>query len=330
MKIAIAALLTGTATAFTLSPHVKSTTSLSMTRTLEHGLGWRPDIPDFRDYTSETDSVKTVLNESEGYRAASSMTLPQAVDLSEHCSPVEDQGTLGSCTANAGVGLFEYYQRRAYGRHIDGSRLFLYKATRNLMGLQGDTGAHLRSTMGAMALFGIPPTEYWKYDISSFDEEPPAFCYSFASNYQALKYYRLDPRNAEPEGVLDSVKQFLASGLPSMFGFTVYSSINEADQTGEIPFPSYGDRVAGGHAVVAIGYDDNKKIGDCKGALKIRNSWGAGWGDEGYGWLPYDYIRYGIAQDFWALLENEFKDTSLFKETPRWAVEAVGATLKGA
>lgn len=64
---------------------------------------------------------------------------------------------IGSCTANAGVGLVEYFERRAFGKHLDASRLFLYKVTRNLLHLTEDTGAYLRTTMAAMALFGVPP-----------------------------------------------------------------------------------------------------------------------------------------------------------------------------
>ena len=289
-----------------------------MARTSKHGLGWQPDLPDFRDYTADSDAVKTVLNKSKGFRAAAS-SLPKKVDLSEWCSPIENQGNIGSCTANAGVGLFEFYQRRAYGKHLEGSRLFLYKATRNLLGWEGDTGAYLRSTMGAMALFGIPPEEYWDYDESEYDVEPPAFCYSFAANYQALKYYRLDPPSAQPKQVLETIKRFIAAGLPSMFGFTVYSSIWQAGSTGEIPFPTGGDRIDGGHAVVAIGFDDKKKIGGSTGALKIRNSWGTGWGEDGYGWLPYEYVSYGLAKDFWSLLNSEFIDTALFQDSPDWA-----------
>lgn len=283
-----------------------------------HGLGWQPDLPDVRDYTAETPAVKAVLAKSRGLQAPTS-SLPKAIDLSSSCSPIEDQGDLGSCTAQAGVGLFEYYQRRAYGRHIDGSRLFLYKATRNLLGFTGDTGAYLRSTMGGMRLFGVPPESYWPYQIQRFDDEPPAFCYAFGASFQAVKYYRLDPYGSRQQEVLDNVKRWLAAGLPSMFGFTVYNSIWDAEN-GHIPFPGPGDYVDGGHAIVAVGYDDNMKIGNSpKGAFKIRNSWGTGWGQKGYGWMPYEYVLAGLADDFWSLVNAEFVDTELFKAQPRWA-----------
>jgi C1A family cysteine protease len=284
-----------------------------------HAMGWIPDYPDFRDYTEVTEEVKSVLEPTGMVRAK---RLPVSVDLREHCSPVEDQGGLGSCTAHAGVGIIEYYERKSFGRHIDASRLFLYKVTRNLMKMKGDTGAYLRTTMGAMVLFGVPPEEYWTYtdDEKRFDREPPSFCYAFAQNYQAIKYFRHDPPGTSANTLLEKVKSYLSSGHPAMFGFTVYSSIEQAEKTGRIPFPSSKERIEGGHAIVAVGYDDKMKIKnkygkvETTGALVIRNSWGKGWGEEGYGWLPYEYILKGLAEDFWSVLKKEWIDTGQFRE----------------
>lgn len=277
------------------------------------GLGWHRDLPDFRDHTAQADEVAQILAKSKSLRAAAKK-IPASVDLRQWCSPIENQGSLGSCTANAGVGLLEYFERRAFGKHLDGSRLFLYKATRNLLGWTGDQGAYLRSTMKAMVLFGVPPEAHWAYKVTKFDDEPPAFCYAFAQNYKAFKYYRLDPPGTPKSQLLNAIKTNLAAGLPSMFGFTVYSSIPPVgDGKGEIPFPQKGDTVEGGHAIVAVGYDDAKTIGKSKGALLIRNSWGAGWGVQGYGWLPYAYVENGLAVDFWSLVQAGFVDTDLFK-----------------
>lgn len=277
------------------------------------GMGWERDLPDFRDYVPEAPEVKAVLAKSQPLKAAKN-TLPKSVDLRQWCSPIEDQGNLGSCTANAGVGLVEYFQRRAFGKHLDGSRLFIYKATRNLLRWTGDRGAYLRDTMKALVLFGVPPETYWPYKISKFDDEPPAFCYAFGQSFQAIKYYRLDPPGALPSKALSSVRQSLAAGLPSMFGFSVYSSMPGLNEgTGDIPMPKPGDKLEGGHAVAAVGYDDGKKIGKEKGALLIRNSWGTAWGERGYGWLPYAYVEEGLAVDFWSLVQAEFVDTDLFK-----------------
>lgn len=276
------------------------------------GMGWERDLPDFRDFTVHSPDVQGIRSRLRARPRIEEAT-PASADLRQWCSPIEDQGNLGSCTANAGAGLLEYFQRRAYGKHLDGSRLFLYKVTRNVLGWTGDQGAYLRTTMKAMALFGLPPENYWPYEIAQFDAEPPAFCYAFAQSYQALKYYRLDPPGQDTSQSLEALKENLAAGLPAMFGFTVYSSIPGAgDGKGEIPFPRPGDTVEGGHAVVAVGYDDEKKIDEDTGAILIRNSWGAEWGMAGYGWLPYSYVRAGLAVDFWSLVESKFTDTDLF------------------
>lgn len=279
----------------------------------DHGLGWHRDLPDMRDHTTETDTVSKVLAKSALFRKTR-RTLAKSVDLREFCSPIEDQGRLGSCTAQAGVGMLEYFERRAFGKHLDASRLFLYKVTRKLLGLAGDDGAYLRDTMKAMVLFGVPPERYWPYDEPNFNDEPSAFCYSFAQNFKTVDYYRLDPPNTPTSTVLENIKTNLAANLPAMFGFSVYSSIPPSgDGKGEIPYPSSGDSLEGGHAVLAVGYDDNKKIGSKKGALLIRNSWGTEWGDRGYGWLPYAYVENGLADDFWTMVKSEFVDTDLFK-----------------
>ena len=285
----------------------------------KHGMGWIPDYPDFRDYTETTDEVKSVLAPTGVLKTKSPSV---SIDLREWCSPIEDQGALGSCTAHAGVGVIEYYERKSFGRHLDASRLFLYKVTRNLMKMKGDTGAYLRNTMGAMVLFGVPPEEYWPYreDEKEFDQEPPAFCYAFAQNYQTVKYFRHDPPGTKAEEILRKVKGYLAKGHPAMFGFTVYNSIEQAEKTGRIPFPSPKEKIEGGHAIVAVGYDDKIKIKnkygkiETGGALLTRNSWGKGWGEEGYGWLPYDYVLKGLAEDFWSVLKKEWIDTGQFRE----------------
>ena len=169
------------------------------------------------------------------------------------------------------------------------------------MKAKGDSGAYLRMTMGAMVLFGAPPEPYWPYTDAEdgFDKEPPAFCYAFAQNYKTLLYYRHDPAGVTRAAVLERLKTYLAAGHPAMFGFTVYSSIDQAETTGRIPVPFGRERIEGGHAVVAMGFDDAMTIANAsggepaRGALLIRNSWGKGWGEKGYGWLPYAYVQQG-------------------------------------
>lgn len=294
------------------------------------GTGWLPPLPDMRDYTEEHPNIAPMAEQlGVSVTLKAPPALPPTEDLRQWCSPIENQGRLGSCTAHAGVGVVEYFENRAFGRHIDGSRLFVYKATRNLLGVTGDTGAWLRTTMGALRLLGVPPERYWPYTdrkqpgpagLRTFDDEPTSFVYEIADNFEALRYFCHDPVGSTmPKAkVLDSVKKFIAAGVPSMFGFYGFPSYRNSDVRGGFPFPCPGERAIWGHAIVAVGYDDNKRIKNTvcnkstKGALLIRNSWGTTWGDNGYGWLPYKYVQMGFALDFWSLLRIGWVETEHF------------------
>jgi C1A family cysteine protease len=293
--------------------------------TLNLGFGWVPDRPDLRDYSSQTLQVSTELIKLERFKKKAkkpgiASTLPITTDLRNWCSPVEDQKNLGSCTAHAGIGLLEYFERRSQGKYVDASRLFLYKVTRKLLSWSGDTGAYLRTTMQALAAFGAPPEKYHPYIVGDYEKEPSAFCYAFAQSYKGLTYYRLDPGSTSGNVALASIKEYLSAGLPCMFGFTCYgSALDQASANhGAIPYPVKKDSVVGGHAVIAIGYDNNKLITNAddgsktKGAILIRNSWGVGWGESGYGWLPYSYFENRLAEDIWSLVKAGWFDTGAF------------------
>ncbi|MEZ2304286.1 MAG: C1 family peptidase [Microcoleus sp.] len=247
--------------------------------------------------------------------------LPSVVDLTSWCSPIRDQGSLNSCTAFAAAALLEYFARKAKDEYTSISPLFLYKVARNLMNSTGDVGASVRETMKTMVAFGTPPEKYWSYEADKFDEDPPAFCYSYAQSYKTLKYFRLDRPNLTKEILLFQIQAVLAADFPCIFGFTVYSSIynKENISSGCIPYPSKKDQVIGGHTVLAVGYNNYKVIKHSngrekptRGAFLIRNSWGTEWGQQGYGWLPYEYILKGLTADWWSLIKAEWFEAGNF------------------
>jgi C1A family cysteine protease len=246
----------------------------------KHSYGWVPDIPDQRDfmYAAPLENIAA---------------LPASVDLRPHCpKEVYDQGQLGSCTANALAGALEFDQIKQAMRTFTPSRLFIYYNERVIEHTVGtDSGAQIRDGIKTVGTTGACPESVWAYDITKFMEKPPAPAYKEAPLGKALQYQRV------PQ-VLSQMKGCLASSYPFVFGFTVYESF-ESDQvakTGVAPMPATNEKVLGGHAVMAAGYDDTTQ------RFLVRNSWGPGWGMGGYFTLPYAYLTdANLADDFWTV-----------------------------
>ncbi len=244
--------------------------------------GWIPDLPDQRDIPY----VRL---------AAVIPPLPSAVDLRKYCSPIENQGKLGSCTAFALVGNLEFLKKRTMKKLIDFSHLFLYYNERILRNSQeSDSGSSLRDGIKTLVKAGDCLKSLWPYVVKKFAIKPSADAYKNALNYQILNYYRLY--------TIDEMKHTISSGFPFVFGFAVYKSFEskEVKKTGIIPLPTLNERMVGGHAVCVVGYDDNKKW------FISRNSWGNGWGDKGYFYMPYAYItNRSLSADFWTIRDME-------------------------
>jgi C1A family cysteine protease len=281
--------------------------------------GWIPDLPDKRDYTPQHPAIAPLLQKLRAEKTG--RKLPPSVDLTQWFPPVTDQTVLDACTAHTAAALLGYFENKAFGKNLAPSRLFIYQAERFLLNQTGDRGAFLRTAMEVLRLFGAPPEEYWPYDASKLDVDPSAFCFDLASNYKAASYYRYDPPGHSRAALLVRVRTNLAAQLPSMFGTAIFSSFTQATN-GEIPYPGQGEMPVGLHALVAVGYDDSKKITnqfypgvETVGALRIRNSWGPQWGDGGYGWLPYEYLLQGLATDWWSLIKANYVDVGQFGDT---------------
>ena len=276
-------------------------------------MGWIRQKPDIRDYSVDRPDVARLLVQLP-------TDLPPKVDLRKYCTEIVDQKNLGSCTANALAGLIGYFIKKSTGKEFAASRLFNYWYTRWLDGSPADqdTGATIRSTMGSLATFGTIAEKLLPYRPEDFMIEPPYRLGLVAQNFQAVKYVLIDQPGMTGNEVLTGVKRQLQAGIPLEFGFEVFSQFKSIGKDGLAAYPIPGYENTGGHAVMAVGYDDSVQCPNATlGAVLCRNSWGTGWGMGGYFWLPYDYLTkpfFGVrlAVDWWALISQEWLDLGQF------------------
>lgn len=253
---------------------------------MKHRYNWKPDDKDHRDHIM---------------RLVAPMQLPAKIDLRGNCSPVFDQGDEGSCTAHAGAGIFEYLELQEVRLNNPGpeifsanqfestSRQFIYWCERDLDGsTDSDSGAQIRDCVKAMATFGVCREKFWPYTSANMYTKPDDAAYADAINHKITTYGRVIG--------LQQMKTCLAHGHPFMFGIFVYESMESETvaMTGKVPMPHADEQCVGGHAVMCVGYDDAQQC------LIMRNSWGSGWGDQGYFYLPYPYVENpNLCEDFW-------------------------------
>jgi len=281
------------------------------------GTGWIKDLPSFADYTESHPKIAPM---AKTLKTADASAVPEKVDNRKWDSSITNQGGWGSCTAHFAEGALRYYANRTYGKNIHLSRMFIYTMTKFLLGWEGDTGAYLRTTMGAITLFGAPQERFWKYKSENFDVRPEPAIFAMADNYEAVSYFRHDPGELYkyPECIHSSIKKYLAAGIPVGVGFYGFPSFGRGDFPGAVPAPGPGEAAGWGHAVLLLGYDDNMEITNkdtnvtTKGAYIFRNSWGKNWGDSGYGYLPYWYLDNRCMTDCWSLLAAEWVGTKQF------------------
>jgi C1A family cysteine protease len=221
--------------------------------------------------------------------APKAIVLPRSVDLRSFCSPIEDQGQLGSCTGNAVAGVVEYLDRKS-GKNLDVSRLFIYYEERLLEGtVTQDAGAYIRDGIKVVNKKGAPLESIWPYNINKFATKPNLLAYSDAAKRKAGTY--------EKCANFAAVKNALARGFPVVIGFDVYESFYNITSNGIMPYPNVNrEQLLGGHAVALVGYNDNTN------RFIARNSWGTDWGDHGYFYMPYQVIQNSnMSSDFWTI-----------------------------
>jgi len=214
--------------------------------------------------------------------------LPLIVDLRRKFGPVCDQGNIGSCTACALCGLFEYFNPK-----FNGSRLFVYYNERKLENnIPDDCGATLEDGMLCLQKYGVCKETDWPYIPNNFATKPPEKCYLEASKHLVFKVENINDN-------IINLKSHLALGFPFVVGIQVYNSFESiiVYKTGVVPMPNINREILlGGHAVVCVGYNDNTQ------QWIMRNSWGSSWGINGYFYLPYAYLLSpNLAGDMWTI-----------------------------
>ena len=238
--------------------------------------GWIPDVPDRRDLL---------------YRAPRPrrLRLPPSVDLRRFCPPVENQGSLGSCTANALAGNIEFLDEKDGSGYTDVSRLFIYYNERVIEhSVSFDAGAMLRDGIKSLSKQGVCSEATWPYDVQKFAVKPAPPCYREARQHVIQSYFRIL--------TIGDMLTCLSDGFPFVFGFAVYEGFEgrQVAETGVVSMPSKDERQLGGHAVLAVGFDQSSR------RFIVRNSWGTGWGMSGYFTMPFEYLE-TLADDFWTI-----------------------------
>ena len=244
------------------------------------GLGWRPDTPDHRDHRFTASRIGSAL--------------PTTIDLRNLFAPVYDQLKVSSCVFNSISAVVQYNFRREKLPDFLPSRLFSYYNTRVIEGTaESDAGAEIRDGIKSVIDTGVCSEDAWPYKPANLFIKPNAQCYANARHRLITKYQRVDQ-------TLDGIRSCLAGGDPVIFGFSVYEFFDseEMADTGILQMPGQ-DRMAGGHAVVLCGYNDDTQL------FLVRNSWGADWGlptARGHFRMPYEYvISPDLASDFWTI-----------------------------
>jgi len=246
---------------------------------MTHSYGRIADIGDIRDLKYS-------------FPVYAPLQLPTSVDLSQGLDSPFDQGKLGSCVSQAVSEAMIYTRRKQGLPDFIPSRLEIYFYARSIEHtIHSDSGCSIRDGIKSASKYGACSEIEWPYDISKFMLRPPTKVARDGKNDRALTYQSI-PQN------LDLMKECLASGLPFVFGISVYDSFEsqEVSSSGVVLMPSTLEQLLGGHALLCYGYNDNDQT------FLFQNSWGESWGLQGRGTIPYTYLlNPQLASDFWVV-----------------------------
>ncbi|MDW3195958.1 MAG: C1 family peptidase [Cytophagales bacterium] len=219
--------------------------------------------------------------------------LPRKVDLSKYAPNVGNQGQTGTCTAWSSV----YHARTISFAFRNGmtdkaaitraafSPSYVYNQIR--YNNTCSSGTRVNEALEVLKTKGTPTLSEFAFDC---DKIPNESDHANADDHKILDYKILCYQ--EDQNKVELVKKSLANNNPVIFGMYTVPSFSSGAYYSDVwnRTPEDKDYERGGHAMVIVGYDDDKY----GGAFRILNSWGAGWGDSGYLWIKYDDAQYAI------------------------------------
>lgn len=204
--------------------------------------------------------------------------LPQEMDLAKNFPAAGEQGRQNSCVGWAlAYALKSFQEARELGwdlkEHVF-SPAFLY----NQLNEGQDKGVDLLAGMEFLREQGALPYSLMPYEEKDFRRQPGEELQKLAGGFRALGYRRIDEKN------LDHLRAYLAQSEPVILVIEMHENfLRSGMRVSQAVYREARGKFLGHHAVVAVGYDDTKR------QVKILNSWGRRWGQEGYAFIDYDF-----------------------------------------
>ena len=211
---------------------------------------------------------------------AEKVTAEKNVDLSHDFSVVKDQAQVGACSAFAVTAVMEYILKKNKSLASDFSERFVYYNVREQNGRLQEHGASVSEVINSVAQLGVCPETLCPYSAEHVNDRPSDEAYTAALKHRIVEAKNI-PLVLDIQHNIDQLKSAVAEGYPVIASFKVFKQM----ETG-LPFitmPPDGEE-GENHAMVICGFDDDT------GFFKVRNSWGALFGDNGYCYMPYAYV----------------------------------------
>ena len=266
----------------------------------------RKDPVDTRDYKFTSSPIDVPVQ----------LELPITMDLTSDMSPVKDQGNLGSCVGFALSAMKEWQEQREHKEEVaagkkdhrdekyyDLSEQWVYYMSKEIDPWPNDEGTSIRYAMKVLNKIGVPVEKAWPYN-DAVRGEPKRWANLVALWSLIGSYYRIE--------TLNEIKQALNETGPVPIGVPCFEEIFYVGVDGIVHYPQQPQYMYGGHAICVCGYDDVSRL------VKFKNSWSPYWGDHGYGYLPYTYIK-DFLWDAWAC-----KDLSVTRNMLKEARSLIG------